>query len=344
MVTYQFEFFNSIASTLASLVALIVSIIALVYTTKTYLLKAGAYIRGSYSICSSISCDDKYVHNLKLENLKDRAIVIFKIYLKVGHNYFIEIDDFDGNPLILKPFEIFSKEYDPLDLYSAGTGRILLNGLLDDKSAKRQIVLSTSEGKYTVKEYINYWDAIGTYFQNYETVIIQPMRSVYKEKSYGSNAKFIVELKMEGGNDEVIPIYSNDYERRRFVHFSFTKESLLSKEALEEYLYERVIEGSLKCADVTVIELDKWRNEIYKSQNKRVFTAKYESWLAYHVLGRLGTIVSDYRLKKQNQTLKPKEAPTKHSEEVGDSAASTAESTPKQNTTPKPSTHQPDQH
>src|SRR5439155_13648994 len=42
-----------------------------------------------------------------LENLKDRAVVIFKIYMKFGNNVFIEIDDFANNPLILKPFEVF---------------------------------------------------------------------------------------------------------------------------------------------------------------------------------------------------------------------------------------------
>ena len=136
----QLELLNSLASMVTALVALIVSIIALVYTAKAYLLKSGAYIRGLYSICSSISCDDKYIHHMNLENLKDRAVVIFKIYLQVGHNYFIEIDDFEDNPLILRPFEIFYKEYDPIDLYSVGMGRILLNDLLDDKSAKQKIV------------------------------------------------------------------------------------------------------------------------------------------------------------------------------------------------------------
>ena len=48
------EIFLTIVS---STVALIISIIALVYTAKTYLLKSGANIRGSYGMCSSsVSC------------------------------------------------------------------------------------------------------------------------------------------------------------------------------------------------------------------------------------------------------------------------------------------------
>jgi hypothetical protein len=306
MDTTQVDLLNSITSVITSLVALIVSFIALIYTVKTYLLKSGAYIRGLYSICSSISCEDKYIHYVKLENLKDRAVVIFKIYLQVGHNYFIEIDDFENNPLILRPFEIFAKEYDPIDLYSFGMGKILLNDLLEDKSAKQRIVLSTSEGKYVVKDFINYWDTIGLFFQNYSTAIIRPLRSTYKGKSYGSNAKFIAEFKMENGTEEVVPIYSRDYESRKFRQFSLTRESFESKETLEEYLYEKVIEGKLKCADVIVYDMDNWRNEIYEDENKRVITAKYENWFSYYVVARIESRISHYRLKKQNRSLKQK--------------------------------------
>jgi hypothetical protein len=313
METSQLELLNSIATTAASLVALIVSIVALVYTAKTYLLKSGAYIRGSYVISSSISCDDKYISSITLENLKDRAVVIFKIYLLMGHNYFVEVDDFENDPLILKPFEIFHREYDPIDLYSFGSGRILLDDLFDDKSVKRRIVLSTSEGKYVVKDFINYWDPIGIFFQNYSTAIIRPMRTTYKGKSYGSNAKFIVEFKMENGQEEIIPIYPRDYELKKFKHFSLTKDSLASKEALEEYLYEKVIEGTLKCADVIVRELESWRDEIYESENRRVITAKYENWFEYYVIARIASKISDYRLKQQNRSLKPKKGLTKRS-------------------------------
>ena len=208
----QLQLLNSIVSIVVAFVALVVSIIALVYTAKAYLLKSGAYIRGSYSICSDISCEDKYIHNLKLENLKDRALVLFKIYLQIGHNYFLEIEDFEDNPLILKPFEIYSKEYDPIDLYSIGMGRILLNDLLDKKTVKKRIVLSTSEGKYVVKDFINYWDPMFLSFQNYATAVIRPLRSIYKGKSYGSNAKYIVEFKLENGSEEIVPIYPRDYE------------------------------------------------------------------------------------------------------------------------------------
>ena len=64
-----------------SVVAMMISIIALIYTVKTYLLKSGASVRGSFGMCSSnVACEDQYVTSITLENLKDRAIVIFKIF------------------------------------------------------------------------------------------------------------------------------------------------------------------------------------------------------------------------------------------------------------------------
>jgi hypothetical protein len=229
---------NTISS-VNSIVALIVSIIALVYTARAYWLKSGTDIRGLFTICSSIHCEDNYVQSITLENLKDRAVVVFKVYLKVGHNYFVEIDDFEEAPLILKPFEAFRKEYGPIDLYSVSSRRILINDLLDRKRVKRQLVLSTSDGRYNVKSHINHWDPIIDFFKNYMTAVIRPMRSTFKGKSYGGNAKYIVEFKIEPGKEEVVAIYPRDHEIKRFKDFRLTKESLDSKDSLEEFLYDK---------------------------------------------------------------------------------------------------------
>ena len=66
------------------------------------------------------------------------------------------------------------------------------------------------------------------------TALIHPMRSTYKNKFYGSEVKFIVDIKTEDGKEKTIPIYPRDYEIRRFKKFSLTRESIESKEALEQ--------------------------------------------------------------------------------------------------------------
>ena len=51
---------------------------------------------------SSVDCDDPYLSSLVIENLKDRAITIFEIYLKVGSNCYIQVEDFGSKPLVLR--------------------------------------------------------------------------------------------------------------------------------------------------------------------------------------------------------------------------------------------------
>jgi len=288
-----------------SLAALTISIIALIYTIRVYLLKSGSNIRGSYGVCSSsVSCEDQYITSITLENLKDRAIVIFKIYLKIGHNYFLEIDNFDNEPLILKPFEVFKKEYDPIDLYSINLNRIDLNDLFSNKKIKKRIVLSTSNGQYLVNTSIKHWSPVYDFFNNHLTAVIYPRRATYKGKSYGINAKYIVDIKTENEKEEVIPIYPRDYEIKKFRNFGLTKDSLESKDKLEAYLYEQVGLGKLNCTEIIVQDTGTWFDEVYKDENKKIIKATYYSWFMYNIISPIITKYSDYRLRKKNKQLR----------------------------------------
>jgi len=253
-------------------------------------------VRGQYSVCSSTYCQDKYVSNIVLENVKDRPVVIFKIFLLVGRNYYIELDDFDEEPKILKPYEVYSKQYDPVDFYSANMKHIKLNKLIDYTNMRPQIVLSTSHGKYVIEEWINRWDPIGDFFKNHMTALIRPMRSTYKNKCFGSEVKYIIDIKTEDGREETIPIYPRDYEIHKFKKFRLTKESLESRESLEEYLLEQAFNGVLNCTDITVHDIEAWRNEHYSDNYKEVIEAKYYNWFMYFVIGRVLTKLSDIRL------------------------------------------------
>ena len=97
---------------------LILTIMGLYFTKKSYNQKKGQQIRGSYLLSRCKHCDDAYVRSIELENYKDKTAIIYAIYLKVGHNYYIELDNFEQNPLNLNPFEVYRKEYNPIDLYS----------------------------------------------------------------------------------------------------------------------------------------------------------------------------------------------------------------------------------
>lgn len=297
-------FLAAIAAAISSSIALIVSIVALVYTTKTHILKAGVNIRGSFSPCSSRACEDRYVSSITLENMKDKSEIIYKIFVCLGHNYYVVVEDFEDSPLILKPFEAWTKQYDPIEHYSVNLDRIKLNKLFDDRKVKAKLVLSTAQGKYVVKPRKGYWDPIVDFFKNHMTAIIYPIRGTYKDRAYGSNAKYIVDLTFENDKEEVIAVYHRDYEIKKFRKFSLTRDSLESKESLEEFLYDQIGEGLLNCSDIKVHDLETWRAEVYKKENMKVIDAKRYGFLFYHLLGRAMTIYSDYKLKRQNKSRK----------------------------------------
>ena len=286
---------------LISIIAISISLIALAFAVRNYLRKSGVHVRGQYSVCSSSYCQDKYVSNIALENFKDRPVVIFKIFLLAGHNYYVELEDFDDDPKILKPYEVYSKQYDPVDFYSVNLTRIKLNGLLDSRKVRSQIVLSTSHGKYVVKEWIKRWDPVGEFFNNHMTALIHPMRSTYKNKCFGSEVKYIVDLKTEDGREETIPIYPRDYEIRKFRKFQLTRDSLESKNSLEEYLLEQAFGGSLNCTDINVHDIEAWRSEHYSDGYQKITEAKYYNWFSYFVIGRFLTKMSDIRLYFENK-------------------------------------------
>lgn len=279
-----------------SLIALVVSLIALLFVVRNYWRKSGIHIRGQFCICSSANAEDKYVTSVTLENFKDRSVIIFKVFLRVGANYYIELNDFEHDPKILKPYESHTSHYGPVDFYCSNMNRIKLNQLLESRKVKKNLVLSTSHGKYVVKEWIKRWDPIGDFFNNHMTASIYPMRPRESAGYYGSEVKYLAKLLTEDGYKETVPIYVNDYNYSRFEKFRLTENSLSSRKNLEEFLTEQAVNGNLKCIDVEVVDADELRKKNYGNGFDKVFEAKHYSWIFYIVVGKLLTILSNIRL------------------------------------------------
>lgn len=250
-------------------------------------------LRGSYVTTSSIECEESYVSRIVLENLKDRAITIFGIYLRLSNNLYIVIEDFGDHPLILKGFETYQHDYGPIEFYSAGTRRIAIDKLLRDRALRKRLVVSTSDGKYTVRRDVRQWDPVYDFFRNHMTGIVHPMRSIFKGKAYGSNALFLVELTFEDGSEQVVPIYPRDHEIRRFRYLTLTAKSLESKEALEALLRDERDKGHLAAKTVTVHDLKSSREERFEQQKAQTIEARPATAMEYYVLGYILTRVSN---------------------------------------------------
>ncbi len=126
-----------------------IAALALVFVIRGDRRKTGIDIRCDFSVASSIWSTERWVSEVRLENVKDRSVSIYKIYLEIGHGPYIEVEDFTDNPLTLDAHSVFQRKYDPIEFYSVGMRCVA--GFLDGKNTRQRIVVTTSEGRYNPK-------------------------------------------------------------------------------------------------------------------------------------------------------------------------------------------------
>jgi len=249
---------------------------------------------------SSIECNDDYVSSIVITNLKDRAITIFAVYLRLGYSYYIEVDNFEEDPLILKPFETHKKAYGPIQFYAGNRHRLDLNLLLKDRNTNKGLVIVTSDGKYVIKSDMHIWSPADDFFKNHMTTVVSPVRSLFKEKDVGGNVKSAIELVSENVAEEIALVRPKDYEIERFRNFQLTRESLESKESLDAYLREQMDKGTLVCKSHVVHDFAKRRERLNGIYSEEVIKARSIGGIEYHIVGRLLTWYTNWRLKKEN--------------------------------------------
>ena len=287
-----------------SILTLAVATIAAIYSYRADKRKAGVDIRGFYSLRLSIDAEDTYIGEVTLENMKDRTVVVFGIFLEIGHGDYLEIEQFADEPLLFQPFSVYRKEYASVDLYSANQMRVCLDSLLQPgKRPRKRLILSTAQGRYSVKKSLDRWDPGQDLLSNHRTGFFRPLRSTVSGERYGSRTEYLVQLTTHGGQEEAIPIYPWDYRFSKFQRFNLTQASLRSRDALETFLRARVETGELPCSDLRVLDLAKMRRAMYETQNKHRVEVTHQGWFAYYVVGRLTTRWRDFRSRSGHRPL-----------------------------------------
>ena len=304
---------ENMTNNLISITAILISIIALYFIIRAFSLKVGQRFRCGYSVMSSIECEDKYISSVIVENLKDRAAIIFKIYIKFGLNNYLLVEDFSNSPLILKPFEVYYKEYEPILFYSLGARITKIDKLIDDKKVKSKVLLTTSNGKYTVKPITKQWDPLIQFFKNHSTALIDPIRYKFKDINYGNNVKFIIEITNEKGEEYVISLYKDDYRHKRFSKFQLTKESIETKETLIKFLEKQKKAGNIEFNKIEIIDFQEEFNRVRSKYPEEVIYVESYNFFKYRVVAKIMTIIDNYKMymtnrknRKKNKQLKSK--------------------------------------
>ncbi len=268
MITCAIELFNfSNPDTVNLWIAasgLIVSVVVLIVSVRTWRLKKGQSVRASYEI--SIT-DKAYVSRIIIENLKDRDLIIFGIYLKYGSNIYVDMLDinthYDRYHHIIPGLSTRVFELGPALYYSEHSFEVNIEHLLQ-KLNTASIILQTNLGKIKAKRFKKGWSPISQYFRNYGTHYIRVHR-FYTEKSvpssrnqsenyidyssYDHRVKYVVKLKFADGSvhDFDIPSIMSYIP---FQKLCFTPEVLSSSDNLKQYLLESRANNLIEFSDI----------------------------------------------------------------------------------------------
>lgn len=289
----------------------VVSAVVLYVTIQTWLLKRGQAVRASYGI--SIT-DKPYVSSVIIENLKDRDLVVFAMYLKFGSNVYLDLLDIDDNydryhhiipALSTRIFELGEPLY-----YTEGSREVEMERLLHNFE-KGTIVLLTNQGKIKAKKTKRGWSPIAQYFKNYGTCYVRPRRLYTKDavpssrqqrenyinySSFHKGVHYIVTLRFKDGNEvgfDIPPFYN-------YVAFSqlkFTPDALASCDTLRQFFLENRSAGIVNFEEiVSIIDV----KQIIDRDRKKIYSEKIESIEAlngfnYHVVCKLKTWL--YKIK-----------------------------------------------
>lgn len=281
-----------------NVVALGVSIVALIIAFLNFRRKSALNIRGYFTwTSSSVAADDQHISSLVVENLKDRAVTIYGIYLRIGHNNYIEIDDFSSKPLVLKAFESWHKEYGAIEFYSCNMHKVSMNALFEDPRARKRIVLSTGDGKYIIRKSPKRWSPVSDSFKNHSTFVLHPIRSNYKDVAVGGKVAYVLDITFDDAPNEVFTLHRTDYRVVKFRNFQLTNESLKTAEALRSFIQEQISIGTLVCKSFEVIDAEEWRGKVRREYRQDPVAATYINIFQYRVLDRLATM----HLKRRNK-------------------------------------------
>ncbi len=295
------ELVLAVLGTFSAILAVIVGLLTLGVSHHLLEMKSGIKMRGNFSETSSVTCSDTYVSSIDLENLKDRTIAIYKIYLLLNRGLYLEVDDFSEKPLILKPFEVFHKRYDPIDHYAVSLRRINIDKFLFANKKRPKILLVTSEGKYVVRRPLRIWSPLPLFFHNHLTAIIRPYRTEVGGIAYGEASKYVVILKNNDGTSHTIPLYSDSFRKPIFTEFRLTEKSLESKLSLEIFLNKKIQDGLLEVDQVIIHDLESWRAGRLINAKAPPLLAPTYNWFTYNVAGPVVTKWGNLKRKHQNK-------------------------------------------
>ena len=289
----QVTILAAMAAAIAAVASLMTAAIALAYTIRSDRRKAGMDVRYDYSVMMSIASKEPWLAHLTLQNMKDRSLVIYKIYLEIGHGLFVQIEDRASDPIILDAYGVYRRDYDTIEYYDVGSLRatglgdigLISNRETGDKT-RRRLVLATSEGRYHPKRYVDIYDPRVDSFLRYRpNIVMVPKRLIYDGYAFGSETRYLLAFTSPSGERRMQPIHSLRFVWDDFRDWGMTEDTLVNKETLETFLQEQIRNGHWDVTNLEVIDPSEAREAMYRwvPDNRAVITL---DWFGYNIRPR----------------------------------------------------------
>lgn len=280
--------------------------VALLFSVRSDLRKTGIGVRCDFVVAGSIASKEQWISRLELQNTKDRSVTVYEIFMELGHGIFILIEDLTQEPLVLEPYGFFSREYDPVEIYIAGSRK--LTKVLDSDRGGIRVVLVTPQGRYYPRRGLSNWHPIfQALSKNFATEVGRPVRRNYKGCCYGSEVNFIITFTNSDDTEEVVPIYPGDHRSKKFRNFRLTKEATESREALERLLQDQIDMDALSCKSFNVFDSQPARQHLME-QYPNTLELPDQGWFRYNVIGRIQTVLAERELRRINKESRAKNA------------------------------------
>ena len=273
-----------------------VSIIVLAFVVRGDKRKAGVDIRCNFSVSRSIYSREPWVRSITLQNEKDRSVAIYKIYLEFRHGFYVELDDFTANPVVIGPYGVWHQQFDTVEFYSANMHR--LANIFDEQRHRMRIMVATSDGRHYPKPPKRAFDPI-TYglSKNFSTTTVQPVRLQLDGVHYSSAAKYVCTLTDPNGREHRYPIFS-DINIAQTVHgVRLTAGSMQSSDSVRQFMLLQIQDEKINAIGVEVLDLEPFREDLAKEYGT---TLPYKSlgWFEYNVVARWLTLLENIKERR----------------------------------------------
>jgi len=289
-------------------IAIPIALYAAYYAYKQYKLKKNTHIESTFTLSSSTLYKNSFVSSVILVNLKDKTEAVFGIYLRLGHNIYIELERNDKEPILVGPFETVVRKYNPVNIYAFSNYSVDISRCFKSRKSinNARIAIASPKGKYITKRIREHWDPIVDHLRNPRIVPLSCIQATDgdSQETIPDDARFII-LYEKNNIEEKSYIYSKGISfRQKHEWIDITEEDIDNQETLLIKIKKQknLSDENIDPSSIRLINVDEIINvdHINKSYTKKA-SLKPSGWFKTILIGKLINLKDKAKIRQANR-------------------------------------------